>query len=178
MREFIRSDFRVVESKSHEVDHQGNAKVFRNSMIGIIEDGKLVRTWGIQRDVTEQAQSGEEQDRRRSRLLKASEAHFRVLVEQASDGIFIADASGRYVDVNSAGAEMLGYTREEILNSRLPDIVTPEDVTRIESEVGRFAGGATVRSDWTFRRKDGSRFPGEVWADNCPMDDCRVLCVT
>ena len=39
-----------------------------------------------------------------------SENHFRLLVEQASDGIFIADAQGKYVDVNSAGAEMLGYT--------------------------------------------------------------------
>ncbi len=161
MREFIRSDFRVVESTSHEVDRQGNAKVFRNSMIGIIEDGALVRTWGIQRDVTEQ-HSLEQSRIAAEEALRAREAHFRELVEQASDGIFIANASGRYVDVNSAGAEMLGYTREEILNLSIAEVVTPEDVTRIESEVGRFAGGATVRSDWTFRRKDGSRFPGEV----------------
>ena len=30
-------------------------KVFVNSMIGIVENGMLVRTWGIQRDVTERA---------------------------------------------------------------------------------------------------------------------------
>jgi formate hydrogenlyase transcriptional activator len=161
MREFIRSDFRVVERTSHEVDRQGKARVIRNSMIGIVEDGALVRTWGIQRDVTEEHRL-EECRIAAEAALRAREAHFRELVEQASDGIFIADASGRYLDVNSAGAEMLGYTRQEILNLSIAEIVTPEDIARIESEVGRFAGGATVRSDWTFCRKDGSRFPGEV----------------
>jgi PAS domain S-box-containing protein len=161
MREFIRSDFRVVESTSHEVDRQGNARVFRNSMIGIVEDGALVRTWGIQRDVTEQHKL-EHSRIAAEEALRAREAHFRELVEQASDGIFIANAQGRYVDVNTAGAAMLGYTCEEILTLAIADVVTAEDVKKIPSEVERFAGGGTLRSDWTFLRKDGSCFPGEV----------------
>jgi PAS domain S-box-containing protein len=52
-REYIRSGFSVLERESHEIDIQGNPKVFLNSMIGTIENGALVRTWGIQRDVTE-----------------------------------------------------------------------------------------------------------------------------
>jgi PAS domain S-box-containing protein len=52
-REFIRSGFRVIDRESHEVDVFGNPKVFLNSMIGTVENGKLVRTWGIQRDITE-----------------------------------------------------------------------------------------------------------------------------
>jgi len=40
--------------------------------------------------------------------LRRREEHFRILVEQASDGSFIADAQGKYLDVNSAGATMLG----------------------------------------------------------------------
>ena len=55
--------------------------------------------------------------------LRASEAHFRILVEQALDGIFIADGLGKYLDVNSAGAAMLGYTREEILRRSIADVV-------------------------------------------------------
>jgi len=39
--------------------------------------------------------------------LRTREEHFRILVEQASDGSFIADAQGKYLDVNSAGATML-----------------------------------------------------------------------
>jgi PAS domain S-box-containing protein len=52
-RKYIRSGFRLLEHESHEVDIHGNAKVFLNSMIGTVENGMLVRTWGIQRDVTE-----------------------------------------------------------------------------------------------------------------------------
>jgi PAS domain S-box-containing protein len=166
-REYIRSGFRVIEHESHERDVDGNPKVFRNSMIGIVENGCLVRTWGIQRDVTEQTKL-EEGRKKAERALQASETHFRLLVEQASDGIFIADAQGNYIDVNSAGAEMLGYTREEILQRSIADIVVPENLSRLPSELCRFAGGATVLSEWKFRRKNGSIFPGEVCGKQLP----------
>jgi len=52
-REYVRSGFRILERESHEVDILGNPKVFLNSLIGIVENGNLLRTWGIQRDVTE-----------------------------------------------------------------------------------------------------------------------------
>lgn len=94
--------------------------------------------------------------------LQTRESHFRILVEQASDGIFIADAQGRYVDVNSAGTEMLGYTREEVLQLSISDIIAAEEVQRLGPELSRLAGGGIFRSEWRFRRKDGSYFPGEV----------------
>jgi len=52
-REYVRSGFRVLERESHEVDLRGNPKIFLNSLFGIVEEGKLQRTWGIQRDITE-----------------------------------------------------------------------------------------------------------------------------
>jgi formate hydrogenlyase transcriptional activator len=52
-REFIRSGFRLLDRESHEVDIHGNPKVFLNSLIGTVENGMLVRSWGIQRDITE-----------------------------------------------------------------------------------------------------------------------------
>ena len=79
-----------LERESEELDSHGQPKVFRNSLIGIVEDGNLLRTWGIQRDVTEQVKL--EQARAEAETaLRKSEEHFRILVEQASDGIFLAD---------------------------------------------------------------------------------------
>jgi len=52
-REFIRSGFRLLEHESHEVDRYGNPKICMNSMVGTVEDGRLVRIWGIQRDISE-----------------------------------------------------------------------------------------------------------------------------
>ena len=97
-RQYIRSGFRVVDRQSYESDVQGNPKVFLNSMIGIVEDGKLVRTWGIQRDVTEQVKLEEARTVAETAVRRSAE-HFQLLVEQASDGIFLADSAGRYVDV-------------------------------------------------------------------------------
>jgi PAS domain S-box-containing protein len=65
-RDFVRSSFRILERESHEVDMLGAHKVFSNSMIGIVEDGRLLQTWGIQRDVTERVIL--EEDRKQSEL--------------------------------------------------------------------------------------------------------------
>jgi DNA-binding NarL/FixJ family response regulator len=52
-RAFIRSGYRVLQRKSYELDAQGNPRVFLNSMTGVVVDGKLVLTWGVQSDITE-----------------------------------------------------------------------------------------------------------------------------
>ncbi len=166
-RDYIRSRFRILDRESHEVDIHGNPKVFLNSLIGIVENGKLVRTWGIQRDVTEKVRL-EESRRKAEEALREREAHFRLLVEQASDGIFLANAQGRYIDVNSAGAEMLGSSRAEVLRLSITDVVAAEEVARIPDEVARFAGGRVVRTEWKFQRKDGSFFPGELVGRQLP----------
>ncbi len=94
--------------------------------------------------------------------LRGSEAHLRSLIEQASDGIFVSDGRGRYLDVNTAGAAMLGYTAKEILGLTIADVVAADEIPRIEPEIARLSGGNVIRADWRFRRKDGSFFPGEV----------------
>ena len=166
-RAYIRSGFRLVDQESHEMDVCGNPRVFRNSLVGIVENRKLLRTWGIQRDVTEQVHAQQAREQVEAALRK-SEEHFRMLVEQATDGIFVADSQGRYIDVNTAGAQMLGYSREEIVGLAITDVIAESDIARLPSEIARFARGAVVLSEWMMRRKDGSLFPGEVCGRQLP----------
>ncbi len=100
--------------------------------------------------------------------LRKSELHFRLLVEQASDGIFVADEKGHYLDVNSAGAEMFGYSREEILKLSIPDVVIEEEVPRVPTEVQRLSESKLVMTEWKFRRKDGTSFIGELSGRKLP----------
>jgi PAS domain S-box-containing protein len=100
--------------------------------------------------------------RRTRALLTASEDRFRTLAEEASDGIFVADYTGRYLDVNSAGCRMLGYSRAEILTLSIPDVVVDTELGRLGPEIAKLQSGGAVRSEWLFQRKDGTVFEGEV----------------
>ena len=102
------------------------------------------------------------------RTLRQQEEAYRMLVEQAVDGIFIADAQGRYLDVNSSGAAMLQMTRDEVIGLTIADIVAPDQVARIAAEVDELQRGLTVSRPWTLRRKDGSLFSAEISAKMLP----------
>jgi PAS domain S-box-containing protein len=80
-REFIRSGFRLLERESHEVDRYGNPKIFLNSMIGTLEDGKLVRVWGIQRDITEKVKL-EESRRKADEALRENVGRLQEVTEE------------------------------------------------------------------------------------------------
>jgi PAS domain S-box-containing protein len=54
LRAFVRSGYRLVDSETRELDRHGRARVFLNNVVGFVADGRLVRVWGSQRDVTDQ----------------------------------------------------------------------------------------------------------------------------
>ncbi len=128
-------------------------------------EGRVIGASKFARDVTEH--------RRVEQALRDSEQRFRTLVDYATDGIFIADSQGRYLDVNPAGARMLGRTREQMLTLGVADVVAPGEAGRIGPEFERLRAGERVTSTWRFRRPDGSGFWGEVHVQQLP--DERVL---
>lgn len=62
LRAFIRAGYRLNKMETHELDRFGNEKYFVNSLVGIIEDGHLIRAWGMQRDTTEQRRIEKERE--------------------------------------------------------------------------------------------------------------------
>jgi PAS domain S-box-containing protein len=85
--------------------------------------------------------------------LAKSEKRYRDFVENAVYGIFRSTADGRFVSVNRALVEMLGYqTEAELLRLNLARDVyaSPDDRQRVLRE----HAGAVVETDW--KRKDGS----------------------
>jgi len=95
---------------------------------------------------------------------RLDDGRYRKLIEQASDGIFMSDASGVYLDVNESGARLLGMARNEIIGQQVTDILDGPDQGRFASEFARVLSGEVRVVEWRFRRKDGTTFPGEVSA--------------
>lgn len=59
LRAFIRSGYRLVDAESHEIDKYAHLRFFSNNLVGIVENGLLVRAWGSQRDISERKQAEE-----------------------------------------------------------------------------------------------------------------------
>ncbi|MFG2844668.1 putative bifunctional diguanylate cyclase/phosphodiesterase [Kitasatospora sp. NPDC048296] len=66
------------------------------------------------------------------------EAHFRSLVQGSSDVIMIAGANGVLSYVSPAALGVYGRDPEELVGGNLLDLVHPEDVDRVLSEVRRY----------------------------------------
>lgn len=62
--------------------------------------------------------------------LRESEARFRAIFEQAAVGVAQIDSiTGRFVQINQAYCETVGYTREEMLDLTFQDISHPADLS-------------------------------------------------
>ncbi len=60
--------------------------------------------------------------------LRNSEALYRSLVEQASDGILVTDLQGKIINVNPGLCSMFGYTMEEGLQKNISFFLDPENL--------------------------------------------------
>jgi PAS domain S-box-containing protein len=90
----------------------------------------------------------------------------RDLIELGPDAFFLADLTGRYVEVNQAACRMLGYAREELVGKRITDLIHAEDESRLAAEKAVMSRpGHAVTSEWTLRKKDGHFVPVEVSAN-------------
>src|SRR5690606_28205938 len=83
------------------------------------EDGKLIGSMGVSRDVT--------QAKRDQEALRASEERYRDLVDNALDLIHSVDLDGKILFVNRAWRETLGYSDQDLAGITMYDLLLPED---------------------------------------------------
>lgn len=94
--------------------------------------------------------------------LRESEEKFRILVEMATDAIFLETVEGRILEFNTAGAKMFGYTKEEMIGLTIADLV-PEEFAKILPKV--ITDKETTHGIFLLRiskKKDGTIFPTEI----------------
>jgi PAS domain S-box-containing protein len=77
------------------------------------------------------------------------------LLDQLADAVLVADADGQYVEANLAAANLLDYTRAELLTMSVTD-VTAQPVDWFAEGFARFSKEGYWRGMVDLRRKDGS----------------------
>jgi two-component system cell cycle sensor histidine kinase/response regulator CckA len=94
----------------------------------VIKDGNRVTGInGIARDITEKLKLEEK--------LKASEALYKDLFENADDPMYTHDLKGKILSVNKVALKLLAVTEEEIIGSNISQWVTPESYKIFEDRV-------------------------------------------
>jgi len=104
--------------------------------------------------------------------LSESERHYRQLMEQASDGIYLADIKGNIVHVNTRACEMLGYSRQELERMNIADLVDPQTLPDDPMQLDILLAGQAIIKERQLLCKDGSVLPVEISAKM--MDKNRI----
>ena len=89
------------------------------------------------------------------RSAQAGQDRFRLLFERATDGIWLADQDGRFLDANPAACAMVGLSREEHVRLRVQDLVRVEDQGPLVRLMERLRGGEAVSETWEMRHAGG-----------------------
>ena len=105
------------------------------------------------RNITESKQAEE----RLKQAVEWQEAIF----EGSRDSIFISDHDSRFVAVNNAACELTGYSREQLLKMRIPDLHDKPDLVAYKTYNQKIFDGEEIVSEAKILRRDGSKVDAE-----------------
>ena len=96
------------------------------------------------------------------KALKESEQDLRLLFDSSTDGIFILDMQGHFIDANRTAYERLGYTKEEMLSMKINELDPPEFASRVPERLAQIREHGQAVFESAHIKKDGSKMPVEV----------------
>jgi len=100
----------------------------------------------IVRNITEQKRAEE--------ALRENERKYRTLFEESRDSICISTRDGKFLDINRAALDLVGYTKEEMMRVNAEETyANPSDRARFQREVEQ--KGSVRDYEVKLRRKDG-----------------------
>ena len=101
--------------------------------------------------------SGEDITEARSR-----EIQYETILKTAMEGFLISDMQGNIIDCNNAYAEMIGYSREELLKMKISDIEAIEDPEDVKRHIEKIIRTGYDRFETKHKRKDEQIIDVEV----------------
>jgi PAS domain S-box-containing protein len=120
-----------------------SASILRN------EEGEILGSMGISRDISDRLQA--------ERELRLREEKYRAVFNQAYTGIALVSVQkGRYIEVNERLCSMLGYSRNELLEMSVSELQLPGDLSRLpKGEDFIKLGFRHIVDEHRYRHKNG-----------------------
>ncbi|KVV15135.1 Signal transduction histidine-protein kinase BarA [Flavobacterium sp. TAB 87] len=107
------------------------------------------QVYTIGRDVSEYVE--------KEKLLMQSELKFRNVFENISGILSVLDLHGNFIDVNKAGLIASGFSKEEMQNSSLFDLIEPERHSRITLFLKEIKKHGKASGEMSILKKDGEQ---------------------
>jgi two-component system NtrC family sensor kinase len=127
-------------------------KTYYLTEIPFVNNDKSILKLSVYRDITER--------KKREEMLRVTEENFRNLFEHVACGVFISSKEGKFLNVNRALLDMLGYdNKDEFLNIDIAKdlYVSPQERQKFKEMIER--DGRVIDYEIEFKRKDGSTVP-------------------
>jgi PAS domain S-box-containing protein len=99
----------------------------------------------------------------RTAELARSEQRYSSLFNQANDAVFLLDLACNHLQVNQRAADMLGYSREEMVGMSMEKVVVPSEKIQSLQVLNRMLAGEKIPPySRLFRHKTGRHIPVEI----------------
>ncbi|MFI5144243.1 MAG: ATP-binding protein [Ignavibacteria bacterium] len=152
IKAFIDSEYRLKDAESKETDKEGNTKYFLNNLVGIIENGEVVRAWGTKRDITAAKKAQEE--------LRLTQFRLATLLMNLPD-VVLYETGGKNEFISENVMELLGYPADKFIHDKnfLPSMIHPGDLKIIDASLQEWLNGGghgILNLEFRCRRADST----------------------
>ncbi len=137
-------------------------------------DGKITEYVSIRVDITEQIKKQEQLNKAFDFLAKSK---FLTNIYDNSLGLFrTIDIDGNIIECNQSYADILGYTKDEIIGQSIYDHSSEESIDAMRKTFQQWkTTGKVTDSEIFLRRKDGTTFPVLLSANNLYDDKGNLI---
>ncbi|SDB90729.1 response regulator [Williamwhitmania taraxaci] len=137
-------------------------RISLNGLSSYFPDGSFKQTHCVFHDITVQEAALEG--------LKNSEHQKSIILQTTTEGFWILDFEGRFVEVNNSYCKLSGYSRDELLAMSVSDVELIEKKGAVETRMQKVIKQGTDRFETKHRCKNGNSLDFEISVNYTPND--------